>query len=64
MKKLTRSVYDRKLAGICGGIGNYYNIDPNIIRVLFLILFGYLTGFLLIAYIIFIFIIPNENTVR
>ncbi len=60
MKKITRSIYDRKLAGICGGLGKYYNIDPNLIRVLFLILFGYI-GIVLIAYIVCIFIIPNEN---
>ncbi len=63
MKKLTRSVYDMKLAGICGGLGKYYNKDSNLIRVIFLILFGYLSLPFLIAYIICIFIIPNENKI-
>ena len=63
MKKLTRSVYDMKLAGICGGLGKYYNKDSNLIRVIFLILFGYLSLPFLIAYIICIFIIPNEDKI-
>lgn len=60
MKNLKRSIYDRKLAGILGGIGKTYNIDPNLIRVIFLILFGYFSIYLLIAYFIGAFIIPNE----
>ena len=63
MKKLTRSVYDMKLAGICCRSGKYYNKDSNLIRVIFLILFGYLSLPFLIAYIICIFIIPNENKI-
>ena len=64
MKKLTRSVYDMKLAGICGGLGKYYNKDSNLIRVIFLILFGYTGAIpLLIAYIICAFIIPKEDRI-
>ncbi len=63
MKRLKRSVYDRKIAGILGGLGENYNIDPNLLRVIFLILFGYFGIFLLIAYIVCSFIIPNESTV-
>ncbi|WP_317366759.1 PspC domain-containing protein [uncultured Tyzzerella sp.] len=59
MKKFTRSLYDRKIAGICGGIGKYYNIDSNLVRILFLILFAYF-GVLLFMYIICVFIVPNE----
>jgi len=33
MKKLYRSVKDKKIAGICGGIGEIYQVDPNVIRV-------------------------------
>lgn len=36
-KKLTRSLTDRKIAGICGGFGEYFNIDPVFFRILFLI---------------------------
>lgn len=61
MKKLTRSIYDRKLYGICAGIGKYYNKDTNLIRVIFLILLGYFTPFIFLAYVIGIFIIPEET---
>lgn len=48
-KKLYRSRKNRMIAGICGGIGEYLNTDPTIIRILFLILalFGLFPGLLL-----------------
>lgn len=64
MKRLYRSDSDRMLGGICGGLGQYLNIDPTVLRLLFLIgLFfsGFTLGF---AYIIAMFIIPNEWEVR
>jgi len=47
------------LAGICGGLGQYFNIDPVVFRVIFCVL-G-LTGSGIIAYIILIFVIPAEG---
>ncbi|MBC7868980.1 PspC domain-containing protein [Candidatus Saccharibacteria bacterium] len=38
MKKLYRSQTDKKIAGVCGGIAEYFNIDPTIVRVVFFIL--------------------------
>lgn len=57
-KKLYRSRIDRKICGVCGGIGEYFNIDPTLIRVGFII-FG-LTGAGVLAYIISAIIIPEE----
>lgn len=37
-KRLTRSLTDRRIAGVCGGLGNYLNVDPTVIRIIFLIL--------------------------
>ena len=34
-KKLTKSATDKKLAGVCGGLGEYFNVDPLIFRALF-----------------------------
>ncbi len=60
MKRLTRNKNDKILFGVCGGIGRYFDIDPVIIRIIFIVLlFTAGTGFL--AYIIAIFIIPEEN---
>ncbi|MCK0472986.1 PspC domain-containing protein [Halalkalibacter sp. APA_J-10(15)] len=64
MKRLYRSQYDRKLAGICGGLADYFKIDATIIRIVMVILFCISIGFpMLVAYIIGAFIIPNEEDV-
>lgn len=44
MKKLYRSGKDSKIAGICGGMGEYFNVDPTLVRLLFVFLF-IVTGF-------------------
>ena len=31
-KKLYRSSTDKKIAGVCGGLGEYFNIDPTLVR--------------------------------
>lgn len=59
MKKLYRSRKDTKIAGVCGGIAEYFNVDPTIIRLLAVltIFFG---GGGIIAYIIAWVIVPLE----
>ncbi|MCQ2300562.1 MAG: PspC domain-containing protein [Bacteroidales bacterium] len=37
-KRLTRSIHDRRIAGVCGGLGQYLNVDPTVIRIIFLAL--------------------------
>ena len=54
-KKLYRSKTNRMLAGVCGGLGEYFNIDPVIFRIAVV-----LTGVGLIAYLAAIIIIPEE----
>ena len=46
------------LCGVCGGIGEYFNIDPTLIRLLF-VLFG-CTGSGILVYIIAAIIIPDQ----
>ena len=60
-KKLYRSLKDRRIGGVCGGLGKYFRIDSNIIRLIFIVLL-FVTGFfpMAIAYIIAIGIIPDE----
>ena len=62
MKKLTRSLSDRQVAGICGGLGEYMNVDSTILR-LALVFLGFITAFvpLLITYFIGWAIIPEEE---
>jgi phage shock protein C len=38
MKKLYLSDKDRKIAGVCGGLGEYYQVDPTVIRIIWIVL--------------------------
>lgn len=38
MKKLYRSMSDKKIAGVCGGLSQYFGIDPTIVRIIFVVL--------------------------
>lgn len=60
MKKLYRSKTDRKIAGVCGGIGKYLDVDPTLIRIGFVILAlpGGLPG--VVPYLIPWLVIPEE----
>lgn len=58
-KKLYKSNSNKIICGVCGGIGEYFNIDPTIVRLIFIILFcGAGSG--LLAYIIAAIIIPEQ----
>ena len=62
MKKLYRSSKDKKIAGVCAGLAEYFNIDPTIVRVIFVLLLlpGGLPG--LLPYILLWVIVPvNPN---
>ena len=59
VRKLYRSKKNRVIAGVCGGIGEYFNIDPTIIRLLW-ILFIFMGGSGILAYIIAWIIIPRN----
>ena len=59
VKKLHRSTKDKMLAGVCGGIAEYFQLDPTIIRVLF-VLFSVFAGGGILAYIILWLVIPKE----
>ena len=60
-KKLYRSLKNRFIAGVCGGLGDFLSFDATIIRVI-LILITVFTGFMpmLIIYAACALIIPNE----
>ena len=57
MKKLHRNKNDGKIAGVCSGFGDYFNIDPVIIRLIFLSAL-FLGGVGLPVYLIACFIVP------
>jgi len=58
MKRLYRNRKNRMLAGICGGLGEYLEIDPVVVRLITVVLTIF--GLPLLVYLIAIFIIPNE----
>lgn len=59
-KRLYRSKKNRVIAGVCGGIGEYFNIDPTLVRLLW-ILFMFAGGSGILAYIIAWIIVPEEK---
>lgn len=63
-KQLTRSLSNRMIAGVCAGLGEYLNIDPTVVRLLFILGF-FLTGpGVLIAYLIMAIIVPEPVSVQ
>jgi len=61
--KLRRSTKDRIFAGVCGGIGEYFNIDPTVVRIIWVLLSLQSFGASLLIYIICSFIIPEDDGV-
>jgi phage shock protein C len=61
-KKLTRSVSQKMLAGICGGLAEYFDIDVSIVR-LILVALALVTAFfpLFFFYLIAWIVIPQER---
>jgi phage shock protein C len=62
-KKLTRSADDRWLAGVCGGLGEYFGVDSTLIRVIFVLaslLLGAVFGGVVI-YVILWILMPEED---
>lgn len=60
MKRLCRSRVNKKIAGVCGGIAEYFNIDPTLVR-LGWVLLSVLGGSGLLAYIICAIIMPENS---
>ncbi|MDU1905575.1 MAG: PspC domain-containing protein [Dysgonomonas sp.] len=62
-RKLYRNPEDKKIAGVCGGLAIYFNIDSTLIRVIFILLifFGFGSPFLI--YFILWIVMPEANTV-
>lgn len=58
-QRLYRSAYDRKLFGVCGGIGKYLNIDSTIVRIV-VVLLTIIFGIPALIYFLLAFIMPKE----
>ena len=60
VKKLRRSTKDKKILGVCGGLAEYFDVDPTVVRIIYLLLLlG--AGFGLLAYLICALIMPEKK---
>ena len=59
-KKLYRSVTDRRIAGVCGGLADYLDMDPVVIRLVFIALLLFGVAPIIVLYIIMWIIVPEE----
>jgi len=59
-KQLTRSRSNRMLAGVCAGLAQYLNVDPTIVRLLFVLGFFLAGPGIVLAYLIMAIVTPEE----
>jgi phage shock protein C len=59
-KKLYRSRQNRMISGVCGGLGEYFGIDPTLMRILFVLATFLGFGSALLVYIILLIVVPEE----
>jgi phage shock protein C len=58
-RKLYRSTTNRQLAGVCGGLAEYFNLDATLIRILFVVL-AVLGGSGLVIYVAMWILVPKQ----
>lgn len=59
-KTLTRSKSNRMIAGVCAGLGDYLNIDPTVVRLMFVLGFFTFNGAMLLVYLIMAIVTPEQ----
>ncbi len=64
MKKLYLSETNRKIGGVCGGIAEYFDKDPTIIRIVFVLVAILTHGLGIIAYFVMWLVIPKKSKVK
>ncbi|MCQ2506816.1 MAG: PspC domain-containing protein [Lachnospiraceae bacterium] len=63
MKRLLKSSTDKKISGVCGGLGKYFDVDSTVIRLIFVLLTLCTAVFFgIIVYIILALVIPEDNS--
>jgi phage shock protein C len=60
MKKLYLSDKNKKLGGVCGGLGEYFEVDPTVVRLLFILIALLSLGLGVIAYLAMWLVIPRR----
>lgn len=59
MRRIYRSSQEKVIAGVCGGMGEYFDKDPVLFRILF-VLVTLMFGFGILAYLVFWISIPKD----
>jgi phage shock protein C len=63
-RRLTRSNRNKMIAGVCGGLAEYLNVDPTVMRVLYVLVSVFSVAFPgIIAYIVLMFLMPPPEEV-
>jgi len=62
VKKLYLSDTDKKLGGVCGGLGEYFDKDPTLVRVIFVLIVLFSFGFGVLAYLLMWLVIPRRSS--
>ena len=60
-RRARRSVTDRVLAGVCGGLSRELGVDANLLRVGFVLAAGLTSGFFLLVYLLLVLVMPEEE---
>jgi phage shock protein PspC (stress-responsive transcriptional regulator) len=63
MKRLYRSPDEKKIAGVCGGLGEYFDLDPVFFRLFFIVLL-FFGGISLLAYVVMCIMVPMKGEAR
>lgn len=59
-KKLYKSATDKMICGVCGGLAEYFNMDPTVVRIICAVICA-VTGWGLIAYIVYACVAPEGS---
>lgn len=63
-KELKRSTSNRMIAGVCAGLGDYFGIDPTIVRLLTLLAFFTGFGGIALVYLIMAIVVPEQTNTQ
>ena len=59
-RRLRLSATERKIGGVCGGLGEYFDVDPTMMRILFVIVTLMSFGFGVLLYLILLLVMPEK----
>jgi phage shock protein C len=62
-KRLTKSATDRRISGVAGGLAEYFNVDPTLVRLLF-VLFTFAGGPGILVYIVLSLVLPEAGYIE